>query len=82
MIENHMVIGPYYPEPERAETDPDEAYDRSRQEELDDEVMRRRAEEKLNRELQQLRNEMNRSRCSECGFTGYEHQEWCPKRDR
>lgn len=44
-----------------------------------DKTARERAEEKLNRELQQLRNEMDKSRCKECGFTGYEHQEWCPK---
>lgn len=40
---------------------------------------RRQVEEKINRELTQLRNEMEKTRCKSCGYTGGEHQEWCPK---
>ncbi len=43
---------------------------------------RKRAEDKLNRELRQLKSEMDASRCKQCGFTGDQHQDWCPKRDR
>ena len=39
-----------------------------------------KSEAKLNAELQKLRNEMEASRCRECGLSGYEHQSWCPKR--
>lgn len=37
MLENSMVIGRYYPDHARPERDPDEAYDRMKQWELDEE---------------------------------------------
>jgi rubrerythrin len=46
---------------------------------LDDLWARVKAESKLNREMTKLRDDMEKSRCNECGFTGYTHQEWCPK---
>ncbi len=45
-------------------------------------IARQRAEEKLNRELRKLHDEMEKSRCNECGFTGYTHQDWCPRRSK
>lgn len=35
-LENHMVIGPYYPEPDPPREDEDAAYERVRQQEIDD----------------------------------------------
>jgi hypothetical protein len=40
-------------------------------------AMRARAEAKLNAELHKLREDMEKSRCGECGLTGGQHLEGC-----